>query len=63
MAATARTLYAEEGDGMSWEDVDDDRCYECTGYGDDYRYDDDGELVSNCNNCPHNRSCNDDWDD
>lgn len=43
---------------MSWEE--DDRCYECTGYGDDYSYDEDGELVSNCTYCPWNR-VNDEW--
>ena len=26
-------------------------CYECTGYGDDYYYDDDGELVCACDEC------------
>ena len=45
---------------MNWEDEDDDRCYECTGYGDDYSYDEDGELVSNCSDCPWNR-VNDEW--
>ena len=30
----------------------DDRCYECTGYGDDYYYDEDrGEWVSACDDC------------
>lgn len=29
-----------------------DICYECTGYGDDYRWDDEaGTLVSNCDTC------------
>lgn len=32
----------------------DDYCYECSGYGDDYYVDDDGELVSNCETCPFN---------
>ncbi|MGM9519546.1 MAG: hypothetical protein ACI3WS_02615 [Phascolarctobacterium sp.] len=31
-----------------------DYCYECTGYGDDYYINDEGELVSACDNCPHN---------
>lgn len=31
-----------------------DPCYECGGYGDDYRFDKDGELVSNCPDCPFN---------
>lgn len=26
-------------------------CYECSGYGDDYYIDDDGELVSACSEC------------
>lgn len=30
-----------------------DPCYECTGYGDDYSYDEElDDLVSNCTNCP-----------
>lgn len=33
---------------------DDDYCYECTGYGDDYSVDEDGELVCNCFDCPYN---------
>lgn len=32
----------------------DDRCYECTGYGDDYYIDEDGNLVSACSDCPFN---------
>lgn len=31
-----------------------DYCYECAGYGDDYSFDDDGELVCNCDSCPFN---------
>ena len=42
------------------EEYDNDRCYECTGYGDNYSYDEDGELVSNCIDCPWNRA-NDEW--
>lgn len=30
----------------------DEICYECTGYGDDYYFDEDGELVSACSECP-----------
>ena len=33
---------------------DNDRCYECSGYGDDYYIDDDGELVCACEDCPFN---------
>ena len=31
-----------------------DCCDECGGYGDDYYINDDGELVSACDDCPHN---------
>lgn len=34
-----------------WDNYD--YCYECTGYGDDYRIDEDGELVCNCPECPN----------
>lgn len=42
-----------------WDD--DDRCYECTGYGDDYYLNEDGEMVSNCTNCPWNSANDDEW--
>lgn len=29
-------------------------CYECSGYGDDYYLDENGEWVSSCLDCPHN---------
>lgn len=29
-------------------------CYECTGYGDDYYLDEDGEWVSACDDCTNN---------
>lgn len=29
-----------------------DYCEECQLYGDDYSYDKDGDLVSNCHDCP-----------
>lgn len=32
-------------------------CYECRGLGDDYSFDENGELVSNCEGCPNNE----DW--
>lgn len=33
----------------------DDYCYECTGYGDDYSFNEEtGEWESNCNDCPFN---------
>lgn len=31
-----------------------DICEECRIYGDDYSYDKDGDLVSNCYDCPMN---------
>ena len=34
---------------------EDDYCYECTGYGNDYHLDDNGELVSSCPGCPFNK--------
>lgn len=32
----------------------DDVCYECTGYGDDYFVNDEGELEPFCPLCPYN---------
>ena len=29
-------------------------CYECSGYGDDYYFDENGELVPACVDCPFN---------
>ena len=29
-------------------------CYECRGLGDDYGFDEDGELVNRCSDCPCN---------
>jgi len=38
--------------GQRMTDEYDDRCYECTGYGDDYYYDEEsGEWVSACDDC------------
>lgn len=39
---------------------DDDRCYECKGYGDDYYWNDDGDLVSACADCPYGEGDGDD---
>lgn len=36
-------------------DNENDICYECQGYGDDYYMDEDGELVSACKDCPCRR--------
>lgn len=33
---------------------DPDYCYECSGYGDNYYKDEDGELVCRCPECPFN---------
>lgn len=41
-----------------WDDYD--KCYECTGYGDDYYFDENGELVSACSDCVYNRNESDD---
>lgn len=34
------------------DDYDDDYCYECSGYGDDYFANDEGELECYCPYCP-----------
>lgn len=39
-------------DDVQIEFDEDDYCYECRGYGDDYYYSDDGELVCRCSQCP-----------
>lgn len=41
-----------------------DYCYECSGYGDDYFVNEEGELESYCPKCPHNPAMDedDDWD-
>lgn len=45
------------------EDIydDPDRCYECTGLGDDYYYDENGDLICYCDECPY--SGYDPWED
>lgn len=52
---------------ISTDELDDDYeedpydyCYECSGYGDDYYVDEDGELVCRCPECPMNPNS---WDD
>lgn len=35
------------GDNMTYDDI----CYECGGYGDDYYYDENGDLVCACGEC------------
>lgn len=44
-----------------WDNYD--YCYECTGYGDDYYFDEEtGEWESACETCPYN-PVNNDWYD
>lgn len=39
---------------MSDDYFDDyDICYECTAYGDESYFDENGEMVSKCPECPH----------
>lgn len=45
------------------DDEYDSPCYECRGYGDDYSFDDNGELVDNCTDCPWNETRCDGWED
>ena len=41
----------------------DDRCYECTGYGDDYYFDEEkGEYVKACDECSYNGDDDTDYD-
>ena len=35
--------------GIDYEDI----CYECGSYGDDYYFDENGELCSSCYKCPY----------
>lgn len=45
------------------DDFDYDYCCECTALGDDYYINEDGDLVSACDDCPYNESNrDDDWD-
>lgn len=39
-----------------------DYCYECSGYGDDYYLDEDGELIWRCPECNMN-PYRDEWED
>lgn len=41
---------------------DDDYCYECTGYGDDYFINEDGELECYCFQCPFGWCDDDEYD-
>ena len=43
---------------------DNDYCYECTGYGDDYFFNaETGERESACNECPFNEVNDENWTD
>lgn len=51
--------YKDEFD-LDEEFDNDDYCYECGGYGDDYYYDEElGEIVCACDDCPFNPLNND----
>lgn len=54
------TDYIDEMERAEEEEYHIECCYECGGYGDDYRMDENGDLVSNCEDCPHNRM---NWED
>jgi hypothetical protein len=42
---------------------DNDICYECSAYGNDYFINEDGELECRCSECTFNPNRRDDWDD
>ena len=46
--------YDSEDEPYSEADYELDYCDECTGNGDDYYIDENGELVSACTDCPFN---------
>ena len=54
MAELKADEYDSEDEPYFEADYERDYCYECGGYGDDYYINDDGELVSACDDCPHN---------
>lgn len=51
------------GDECVEEVNDDDYCYECSSYGNNYFINDDGEWEYRCPECPMNPDRPDDWDD
>ena len=56
-------IKSEDFDDEDESEFDYDVCYECTGYGDDYRYDaETDDLVCNCDDCPYNPVNQDDFD-
>jgi len=49
---------------MERDDYEDyDHCYECSGYGNDYFINDEGELECYCTYCLMNPYKSDDWDE
>ena len=57
------SIESEDFDNEDELEFDYDVCYECTGYGDDYRYDaETDDLVCNCDDCPYNPVNQDDFD-
>lgn len=42
---------SDEMSDKEWEDYKAETCYECTGYGNDYYEDANGEFVSACSEC------------
>ena len=50
--------YDDEDAGWSYDDM----CYECSGYGDDYFINEDGELECACATCPFNTAQYDDFE-
>ena len=50
-----KAKYTQEDVQKELDEIDRaERCYECTGYGDDYSVNENGEWVSNCDTCPFN---------
>lgn len=49
-------------DDVQIEFDEDDYCYECGGYGDDYYINDEGEMVRRCPQCPFYKR-DDEWED
>lgn len=61
-------LVGDDGEGCETEETNDafddyNYCYECSGYGDDYYIDDNGELQCSCDGCPFNYAATDFFDD
>lgn len=54
------TIMNDEDEWDEWDEWD--YCYECGGYGDDYSFDDNGELHWNCPDCPMNPD-REDWNE